>query len=473
MALSTKHYLSADACTMAQWVRDGDVTPRALLDMAMQRARALQTRTGAISQWLDPVALDCLDALPPRATLAGVPFLVKDLGAALAGGRGLASCRHLAQHAPVDTQDSTLMARFKAGGLVPFGKTTVPEFGLNLSTEPAIGPVCRNPWNPARSAGGSSGGSAAAVAAGIVPMAHATDAAGSIRVPAAACGLVGLKPGRGTVPQGPQYNNLLGGLASELVLSRSVRDSAAAWDLVRVRGLQHSVGPRTLDTPALKRIALLDLPPQGVPQDGQWAGAAHAAARRLEGAGHRLSLLDSRRLEEACALSMQAFDVFGSRRAAAAVQALQPAAQDMECISWAAAHRGQSLSALDHVNAEIAVARCGALLDVLWEEFDLILSPALAQPIPLLGQLPTTGTGQDLAAWQAHLQRFTDLAPYSALANVSGCPAIVVPHGQARDGMPLAIQILAPPGGEDLLLAVAAFFETEAPWPQLAPMAYV
>ena len=170
---------------------------------------------------------------------------------------------------------------------------------------------------------------------------------------------------------------------------------------------------------------------------------------------------------------MQAFDVFGSRRAAAAVQALQPAAQDMECISWAAAHRGQSLSALDHVNAEISVARCGALLDVLWEEFDLILSPALAQPIPLLGQLPTTGTGQDLAAWQAHLQRFTDLAPYSALANVSGCPAIVVPHGQARDGMPLAIQILAPPGGEDLLLAVAAFFETEAPWPQLAPMAYV
>ena len=112
MALSTKHYLSADACTMAQWVRDGDVTPRALLDMAMQRARALQTRTGAISQWLDPVALDWLDALPPRATLAGVPFLVKDLGAALAGGRGLASCRHLAQHAPVDTQDSTLMARF-------------------------------------------------------------------------------------------------------------------------------------------------------------------------------------------------------------------------------------------------------------------------------------------------------------------------------------------------------------------------
>ena len=471
MALSTDQYLAADACTMAQWVRDGEVTPRALLDIALQRAHALQARIGAVSQWLEPVALECLETIPPRATLAGVPFLVKDLGAALAGGRGIASCRHLAQHAPVDTVDSDLMARFKAGGLVPFGKTTVPEFGLNLTSEPAIGPLCRNPWNLARSAGGSSGGSAAAVAAGIVPLAHATDAAGSIRVPAAACGLVGLKPGRGAVPQGPQYNNILGGLASELVLSRSVRDSVAAWCLVRARGAQLLDSEPPHSTPAPKRIALLDLPPQGVPQDSQWAGAAHAA-RLLEEAGHRVSLLDSHRLEEACALALQAFDVFGSRRAAAAVQALQPAAPDMESISWAAAHRGQGLSALDHVTAEIAVARCGALLDALWQEFDLILSPALAQPIPLLGQLPTTGTGQDLGAWQAHLQRFTDLAPYSPLANVAGCPAIVFPHGQAQDGMPLAVQILAPQGGEDLLLEVAAFFETEAPWPLLAPLAY-
>lgn len=472
MALSTEQYLAADACTLAQWVRDGEVTPRALLDMALQRAQAMQARIGAVSQWLEPVALACLETIPPRAALAGVPFLVKDLGAALAGGRSIASCRHLAQNAPVDSIDSDLMARFKAGGLVPFGKTTVPEFGLNLSSEPAIGPLCRNPWNVARSAGGSSGGSAAAVAAGIVPMAHATDAAGSIRVPAAACGLVGLKPGRGAVPQGPQYNNILGGLASELVLSRSVRDSAAAWSLARMRGPQHSDSESAPKGHAPKRIALLDLPPQGVPQDSQWAAAAHASARLLEAAGHRVSLLDSRRLEEACALAMQAFDVFGSRRAAAAVQALQPAAPDMESISWAAAHRGQSLRALDHVNAEIAVARCGALLDILWQEFDLILSPALAQPIPLLGQLPTTGTGQDLAAWQAHLQRFTDLAPYSPLANVAGCPAIVFPHGKAQDGMPLAVQILAPQGGEDLLLAVAAFFETEASWPLLAPLAY-
>ena len=480
MALSTEQYLGADACTMAQWVRDGDVTAAALMAMALQRSHALGERIGAISQWISHVGESCLQSLNPQAMLAGVPFLVKDLGAPLAGAKGQAGCRHLAHHASADTQDGELMARFKAGGLLPFAKTTVPEFGLNLSTEPAIGPVCRNPWDLARSAGGSSGGSAAAVAAGIVPMAHATDAGGSIRVPAAACGLVGLKPGRGAVPQGPQYNNLLGGLASELVLSRSVRDSAAAWHLARV----HRPKARPVqDLPAVangapsalgsQRIALLDLPPQGVPQDAQWAAATHAAALLLEDAGHRVTRLDSRRLEEACALSAQAFDVYASRSAAAAAQALQPAPDGLESMTWAAASRGHSLSALDHANAEIAVARSGALLQTLWESFDLILSPALAQPIPLLGHMPTTGTGQDSAAWQAHLQRFTELAPYSALANVAGCPAIVLPHGLSRSAMPLAIQFMAPLGGEDLLLAIGAFFETRAPWPQLAPIAYV
>lgn len=467
MALSPARYAEADACTLAQWVRDGDVTAPALLAMAIARSHALQPSIGAMSQWSEGVGQALLARLDNAAPLAGVPFLVKDLGSPLAGAIDQAGCRHLARHGHPSTHDGELIGLFKQGGLLPFGKTTVPEFGLNLSSEPAIGPVCRNPWDTRRSAGGSSGGSAAAVAAGIVPLAHATDAGGSIRVPAAACGLVGLKPGRGGTPQGPDYNNLLGGLASEFVVSRSVRDTAAAWDMVRPPGIDLAPLPKTL------RIAVLEAAPQGVAVHAEWAQAAVQAADLLAQAGHGVERLNNADLQAACAWSEQAFVVYACRSAAAVAQALAPPDDGLEDMTWAAVRHGNGLSALDHANAEIAVARATAAMDSLLARFDVVLSPALAQPVPLLGALPTGGGYQSPADLQAHFARFTALAPFSVLANAAGCAAIVVPHGQSREGMPLSVQMMARSGNERWLIALAAHLESTAPWPRLAPIAYV
>ena len=467
MALSLARYVEADACTLAQWVRDGEVTAHALLDMAVARSHALQSTTGSMSQWVDGVAQASLARMDRAAPLAGVPFLVKDLGSPLAGAVDQAGSRHLARYGTPSRHDGELIARLKAGGLLPFGKTTVPEFGLSLVTEPAIGPVCRNPWDGTRSAGGSSGGSAAAVAAGIVPMAHATDAGGSIRVPAAACGLVGLKPGRGATPQGPDYNNLLGGLASEFVISRSVRDTAAAWHIV------HPDSPVPAQHPAPLRVGLLTQAPQDHAVDATWAAAAESAARVLEDAGHHIALLDSRRLQTACTLSARAFIVYACRSAAAAAQALNPTPGDLEPMTWAAVRAGQALSALEHAQAEIAVAQVSAMMAGLFAQYDLILSPALATGLPGIGEWDTAAQLCDTAALQAHFERFSAIAPFSALANVAGCPAIVVPHGRDPYGMPLGVQMMAARTHEPLLISLAAHLELVAPWPVVAPLAYV
>ena len=466
MAFSEAHYLQADACALADLVRKGEVSANELLTLALRRSQAMQERLGAISQLLEPVGRACVAGLDLTAPFAGVPFLIKDLGSPLAGALSQLGCRHLAQHAAPEQQDGDLIACFKAAGLIPFGKTTVPEFGLNLSCEPAIGPVCRNPWNSSRSSGGSSGGAAAAVAAGIVPMAHATDAAGSIRVPAAACGLVGLKPGRGAIPQGPGYNNLLGGLATELVVSRSVRDTALIWKIANQRDAVAALPTRPY------RIGLLQAAPQGVAIDAEWAAAASHAATVLAQAGHNVQLLDARRLEQACALSEQAFQTYACRAAAAAALALQPDANGFEAMTWAAAKQGKTLSALDHTAAEIAVAQAEALMHAMFKEFDVILSPALAQPIHAIGALTTDGKDLGHAALQAHFAKFTALAPFAVIANAAGCAAMVLPHGLDRQGMPLSVQLMGKNDSEALLIDIAFELEATAPWPLLAPLAY-
>jgi amidase len=223
-------YLAEDGLGLAAAVRGGCVSASQLLEAALGRAAAMNSSQGALCYTDETGARAALARLDTATPFAGVPFLMKGLGAPAAGLLTIFGARYFARNAVPAATDSDLAARLRRAGVVIFGKTTVPEMGLNLTSEPLIGPTARNPWNLHRGAGGSSGGAAAAVAAGIVPVAHATDAGGSIRVPAAACGIVGLKPSRGLMPQGPDFDNLLMGLASELVVSRTVRDSAAMLD---------------------------------------------------------------------------------------------------------------------------------------------------------------------------------------------------------------------------------------------------
>jgi len=343
-------YLAEDGLGLAAALRGGSVTASELLEAALARAAAINASLGALC-YIDEIgARAALARLDPAASFAGVPFLMKDLGAAAAGLRTIAGAHYFARNAVPATTDSDLVARLRRAGVVIFGKTTVPEVGLNLASEPLIGPIARNPWNLDRGAGGSSGGAAAAVAAGIVPLAHATDAGGSIRVPAAACGVVGLKPSRGLMPQGPDFDNLLMGLASEFVVSRTVRDSAAMLDACAGTPCgPYAAPPLALTGPALAaldrplsplRIGLVEAGPASSEITEERRAAVTAAARLLEAAGHGIERLFSTELELHLVVAEQFFEQVICAALASLAEELNPPRRKGQAPTYARnAHR--------------------------------------------------------------------------------------------------------------------------------------
>jgi amidase len=464
-------YLAEDGLGLAAALRGGSVTASELLEAALARAAAINASLGALC-YIDEIgARAALARLDPAASFAGVPFLMKDLGAAAAGLRTIAGAHYFARNAVPATTDSDLVARLRRAGVVIFGKTTVPEMGLNLASEPLIGPIARNPWNLDRGAGGSSGGAAAAVAAGIVPLAHATDAGGSIRVPAAACGVVGLKPSRGLMPQGPDFDNLLMGLASEFVVSRTVRDSAAMLDACAGTPCgPYAAPPLALTGPALAaldrplsplRIGLVEAGPASSEITEERSAAVTAAARLLEAAGHGIERLFSTELELHLVVAEQFFEQVICAALASLAEELNPppASEDFEPMTWAAIERGRRLTAASLAAATRDAARVSYALAQCFEQFDAIITPILADAPPHVGAFPTDGDDID-----RHFARMSALAPYAALANAAGLPAISVPQGLDTAGLPLAIQIVGPIGSDIFLLQLARFFERSAPW---------
>lgn len=465
-------YLAEDGLGLAAALRGGRVSASELLETALARTAALNPSLGALCHIDEGRARAALARLDPVAPFVGVPFLMKDLGAPACGFPTIAGARYFARNAVLVTADSDLVARLRRAGVVIFGKTTVPEMGLNLASEPVIGPIARNPWNLQRGAGGSSGGAAAAVAAGIVPLAHATDAAGSIRVPAAACGIVGLKPSRGLMPQGPDFDNLLLGLASEFVVSRTVRDSAAMLDACAGKPRGPYAAPvmplaatalAALDQPlSTMRIGIVETGPTLAPIDEERSAVVSRAARLLESAGHGIEQLSPLEFE----LYLLAAEKFVEQVICAGLARLAeelnppPARDDLEPMTWAAIERGRGLAAASLFAATRDAARLSYALARYFERFDAIITPMLAAAPPLVGALPTDGDDID-----KHFARMWTLAPYAALANAAGLPAISLPQGLDTTDLPLAIQILGPIGSDILLLQLARFFELSAPWP--------
>lgn len=396
---------------------------------------------------------------------AGVPVLAKDLGGPFAG-LPVAAGSSLFVRDPSNA-DSDLARRFRHAGFCPFGLSTSPEFGLSLASEPAAGPICRNPLDPSRTPGGSSGGAAAAVAAGIVAIAHATDAGGSIRVPAACCGLVGLKPGRGAMPAGPTFGNHLGGIASELVVARSVRDARTAFEALsgQVRGPFADVAPARSEITGL-RVGVLTGTGLRHPTTEDRSAAVAESARSLQAQGHALVDLDWPEFESMVAASGRTFGAIVSVNLAALVDGLGLAIDEAEPLTQAFVTRGRVLSGTalwDSLNGGVLVSRD------LWRIFDrvdVILTPMLASaPLPI-GSFPTDHNDAEL-----QLERMTAFAPLAALANISGFPAITVPFGADADGLPLPIQMIAPFGYEPLLFALAGALEAEGRWQHQFPVA--
>ncbi|MBD1205658.1 MAG: amidase [Rhodobacteraceae bacterium] len=410
-----------DATSLAQAIASGAV-PAA---EAMAAAVAAADRFGAV------VRVETVAGPIGDGPFAGVPFLGKDLGSGAAGMTPVAGSAALTGRRLDRTEDSDLFARFRGAGLVPFGLTRVPEFGLALTSDP-----CVNPWDARLSPGGSSGGAAAAVAGGIVAIAHATDAAGSIRMPAACCGLVGLKPSRGAVPMGPDQGNWLMGLASELVLARTVRDVATAFDAVA----EPWAGDRAF---ALGRVAMVV--PEGC-APSQVAGV-EAVAEVLRGFGVTVE-----RREFPVAMAARAERVAQGVLTASLAEwmgFLGVEAGELSPIAGAVMEEGRAMT-----GAEVfALGREMAVLTAEWEAWmagvDAVISPVLRKGVPEVGAF-------DMGARDvgAHFARMGEIAPGAAIANAAGCPAVVVPV--AGEGIPVGVQIAARAGCDRALLRLAA-----------------
>ncbi|HWJ73178.1 MAG TPA: amidase [Kaistia sp.] len=391
----------------------------------------------------------------------GVPFLMKDLGASAIGLPVVCASAALPPTPPAE--DAELARRFKAGGLVPFGVTTVPEFGLSLSSEPALGPVARNPLDPSLTPGGSSGGAAAAVAAGIVALAHATDAGGSTRVPAACCGLVGLKPTRGVMPGGPDFGNHIGGIAAELVVSRSLRDTALALEHFSGSGegyfpdadLDLPLAGRLDETVAPLRVGiLLDVAEGKAIEPARREAVAHAGAVLAE-AGHTLVTLDPAHLAPLARDSEMVFD----RIICTNLARNMPDLSKVERLTAAVARRGLDMTARDYQAAEIAAVRVAHALWRLFDEVDILLTPMLSGPPLPIGAFPFDHDDVPLQ-WR----RMSDFAPYAMLANIAGTPALTVPHGTDGAGLPLPVQLIGPMASDGLLLRLARRLQRAVPW---------
>jgi amidase len=464
---------SADATALAEAVRHGEISATELMRASIERASS--DTFGALCHMDAEMGLDAAAAFDDRlaaddhaagsAPFAGVPFLAKDLSNAANGLPVHAGSEAVAKRVSPATEDSLIYERFRGAGLIPFGVTTVPEFGLSLTSEPANGPPARNPWNPEHSPGGSSGGAASAVASGIVALAHASDAAGSIRVPAACCGLVGLKPSRGMTSNAPEFSNHLMGITGELVLARSVRDIRSA--LVSVSG--HTMGPYgdlTLSGVPVKglRIAIIDNAETALGEEQ--SDAVRSAGLLLETHGHSIVDVDVADLN---ALARQA-SLIGRTiltvSQASFLDLLGISNKEVSPLVAATAEEGRRLSAMDLYVADMNATKTAHGCWRLFQNVDLIVMPMLGGAAPKIGSMPTDHRNTD-----AHWDRMAEIAPRTPLANIAGIPALSLPMGLDRSGLPLSVQLIGPIGADLLLLDIAQQIETAAPWTYQHPIA--
>lgn len=456
----------ADATALAEAIRHGRTTATAVMQASLDRAKS--DPFGALCHLDEEMGLEAASAFDRlaadkssharNAPFAGLPFLAKDLSNAARGLPVHAGSPALASRVPVAEQDSVIFKRFRQSGLLPFGVTTTPEFGLALTSEPAGGPIARNPWNPEYSSGGSSGGAASAVASGIVALAHASDAAGSIRVPAACCGLVGLKPSRGLTSNAPQFGNHLMGITGELVLARSVRDIRTA--LVAISG--NTMGPYgelTLSGIPVRRlrIGLVDTAPGGI--GPEQAEAIRSSAALLESQGHTIVDVNVDALDALAQEAATLICTILSVSLASMLDEMKIADAEISAIAAAIADEGRQMTAASLFAADVRAARLAHGCWQMFEQVDAIAMPMLAHSAPKVGAMPMDHGNAD-----AHWDHMTAIAPRTPLANIGGLPALSLPRGLDRSGMPLALQLIGPIGSDLLLLDIAHQMEAADPW---------
>lgn len=478
--MSFPEYPTLDATDLAALVSKGEVTAAELVDEAIARIERHNPELNAVVHRMDEEARATARAElgPGRdGPLRGVPMVLKDLLGDYAGVPTTSGSRFLRGHKAV--ADSELVMRYKRSGLIAVAKTNAPELGLLPTTEPhAYGPT-RNPWNTAHSTGGSSGGSAACVAAGIVPVGHANDGGGSIRIPASCCGLVGLKPTRGRNPLGPLLGDVMSGLVAEHVVTRSVRDSALVLDCTAGPDIGDPYWPPPAERlyedeigrdPGTLRVAFWKEPFGPSAADPECQAAVDGTARLLADLGHQV--------EEAmppvdAAMITDAFLTVWAAGCAATIEGLalttgrKPEQGLFEPMTWAFYQRGQQVTAARYMTAITMLQLVGRQMGRFFEDHDVWLTPTLGAPPIALGVIDGNETDVEKA-----MALLTGYVPYTPVFNATGQPAISLPLHESAAGLPVGVHLAGRLGDEGTLLCLAAQLEQARPWADRRPQVW-
>ena len=490
-------YPDYDALGLAELVRNGAVRPRELVEAAIARIEAANPRLNAVVTKLYDMARAQADG-PISGPFAGVPFLLKDLNASLASAPMSQGNRQLTTIPR--TYDDELVRRYRNAGLIVVGKTNTPEFGLAPVTEPeAFGPT-HNPYDLERTPGGSSGGSAAAVAARLTPMAHASDGGGSIRIPASCCGLVGLKPTRGRTPSGPVGGEPWRGFSISHAVSRSVRDSAALLDATHGPdvGAPYAIVPPArpfLDevstAPGRLRIAVTTAPFLAELVDPECVKGVESTASLLRELGHEVEVAEppiDREPWQMAFLTIVAGETGADVEETARLTGSMGGARDFERMTSVIGLLGRSLSAKDYAAAARYLQSWARGVGSFFERFDVLLTPTLASPPIRIGALQPTaaeklavstivelGAGWLLRATgltRTLAQKSFEFMPYTPLFNVTGQPAVSLPLHWSEAGLPIGMQFVARWGDEATLFRLGAQLEEARPWIGRAPRGF-
>ena len=495
MPFAVNDYIESDATGLAARVAEGETSPSELLDIAIGQYHRLNPGINAVCQPMFELARQ-RTAEPLSGPLAGVPLLIKDAIQDYAGlptGNG----SKVFSRTPA-TRHSHIVQRLLNAGAVIIGKTNTPELALKGVTDPAAFGHTRNPWDTSRTPGGSSGGSAAAVAAGMVPMAGANDGGGSIRIPAACCGLFGLRPSRGRVSVGPAHGEIWEGASSDLVVCRSVRDAALAMDVLAgpnpgdpfiLQSPQGSFRELSVRDPGVLRIGYSTRSPVDTPVHPEAIRAVENTVQLLRSMGHEV--VEAEPDYDGQALARCYLNMYFGQVAATLDQARATGARDeeFELLTRTLAAFGRGMTSASYINSHRQWNTFSQALGIFYQQHDLYLTPAIAHP-PMRHEQAELPAGQAralrwllasgmlpmLARWGVMDHMVEEMArknltyvPFTQLANLTGTPAMSVPLHWTADGLPLGVQFCGPAASEALLLQLAHQLETAQPWAQKRP----
>jgi amidase len=477
--MNLTEYAQCDGLGLAELIRNGDITPTEAAELFIAAVEKVNTEINSVIEVYDDALDVAKGASGVEKPFAGVPFLRKDLGATEGGRLQEWGSRLFKGYVP--DKDSFLMTRFKKAGLVTLGRSAVPELGISGQTETILQGITRNPWNPDRMAGGSSGGAAASVAAGIVPVAHASDGGGSIRIPASCCGLVGLNPSRGRISGGPDRQDPMFGLARVFVVSRSVRDTAAMLDAVHggevgdpfiiikperpyIQELQAPVGNL--------RIAFTADAWGSYPVDGEIQITVEKVASVCEEMGYSVEA-DSPTLDFV-KVNTAVMNAFGLANAGLAEDAeelgRELSLEYLEPGTLKMIERAKNLTITEAMESFEIMRQARFIVGQFFQKYDLLITPSLSLLPQPHGEFSTKR--DDLEPhefWENDFRIFQHMG----LFNVTGTPSISLPLGQSESGLPIGVQFAAPFGDEAALIRIAAAFEEAMPWKDRLPPVHV